>query len=476
MDFFKYNFLFIFFPVVVIFFFVFKPIRKWLILTASIVFYFFNGDIRFLFILILSSANYLLIRLLSSNKNGEFNKLILWIGVIGNLLVLVFFKIFSGISQLIFPSINSNPVLAFLDNVPLPLGLSFIVFQILSCLIDTYRDPRKIPRGNIDYLTYLFFFPKILSGPITKYGLFENQLYSINTNWGRTADGLRRFIKGLAKKVLIADQIAVVVDSAFGLAEPSFSTGIAWFVLISFFIQIYYDFSGYIDMALGIAQIFGIDLPENFNKPYRATSVSDFWRRWHITLQTWFRDYVFYPLEFKRRKVKFFRVESHVLLVFFLTGLWHGITLNYILWGLLQGFLIILENSRFGKWLKKMPSILQHGYLIIVVLIGWVFFRSPNLFYAIHFFKRLVGLYKDYPVYPFQITQPIPIINNSVIFSVLIGLIFLFPVEKIFYQIRSKDNYVIFRILNNLLYLIALIASIAFIANQEFIPSIYGQF
>ncbi len=294
--------------------------------------------------------------------------------------------------------------------------------------------------------------------------------------------GTKRFIVGLAKKVIIADQLAVIVNAGFGLEKPAFPTSIAWLLIIAFLIQIYYDFSGYIDMGIGLARIVGLKIPENFNSPYSSLSLSDFWRRWHMTLTSWFRDYLFYPLEFRRRKTKRFRTESNTILVFVLTGLWHGLTLNYFLWGLLQGVIISFENSRYGKWIKRIPTVFQRVYFFAVILVSWAVFRSESIGYTLRFFKRLVIIDQSVQLYPFAISQPLPIINNSIFLVLAIGIVGLFPLRRVWEGLQAtiakrftRINFAI-SILKNLVYILILVLSVAVLITHNFVPSVYGNF
>jgi alginate O-acetyltransferase complex protein AlgI len=304
----------------------------------------------------------------------------------------------------------------------------------------------------------------------------------LNPTWEDIQVGSRRFIIGLAKKVIIADQLAVVINAGFGLPTPAFSTSIAWLLIIAFLIQIYYDFSGYIDMGIGLARIMGIVFPENFNSPYLSLNVTEFWRRWHMTLIAWFRDYLFYPLEFRRRKEKYLRQESNTIIIFILTGLWHGLTINYLIWGVLQGLLISFENSRFGKWIKRMPTIFQRLYFFSMILVSWVVFRSESLGYALRFFKRLIIVNHTIQFYPYAEMQPLPIINNSVIFVLVIGIVGLLPIRSFWskvlekMQIHTNKADWIFGLLKYIGYVIVFVIAIALLASQSFVPNIYGRY
>jgi alginate O-acetyltransferase complex protein AlgI len=374
------------------------------------------------------------------------------------------------------------PWAVFLQNISYPLGLSFIIFQVISCLIDSYRAREDFPRSLQNYATYLLMFPKILMGPIARYNKINPQLEELDVSWEKITRGSKRFIRGLAKKILIADQLAVVVNAGFNVPAPGFSTPIAWFILLSFSLQIYFDFSGYIDMGIGIATMMGITLPENFNSPYLSRNLSEFWRRWHMTLMAWFKDYVFYPLEFRRRKTRILRQETDTMLVFVLTGLWHGLNGHYLVWGGIQGLIIVFENSRLGKWMRKIPIMVQRFYFIFVVLMSWVLFRSPSLQFAFRFFKRLFIASQDMQIYPYSMTQPLPILNNSVWVAFIVGIVCLLPIKECrpIQALQSKlaGTKWKWRVspLIDFGYIFLLVTSLCMLAVQTFVPSIYGKF
>ena len=477
-------FLFIFFPIFILIYTIsHNHYKKWLILIASLVLYAWFQRTNFLIVGVLILLNYLLLILFWKIRTPNlFHKSIFIFTICFNILFLLFFKIFTTTNWIHTFIDTEFPNFTFIQSVTFPIGLSFIIFQIISCLIDTQNDIANAPQHFASYANYLFMFPKILVGPITRFNKVNSQLESLNTSLEMIAKGSRRFIIGLSKKILIADQLAIMVNAGFNLPVPAYPTSIAWTILIGYFLQIYYDFSGYIDMGLGIATMLGLSLPENFNRPYASRSLTEFWRGWHMTLLSWFRDYVFYPLEFKRRGETFLRRETNTVIVFLLTGLWHGITLNYILWGFIQGLIISFENSRFGKWIKKIPSIFQRMYLIFIILMSWVIFRSPNMGFALRFFKRLFIIDQSVQLYPFSLTKPLPIINNSVILILILGIVCLLPLNEWWKNISAKLFFPAFtgswvsQSLFDFGYLILLVASICVLAGQNFVPSIYGGF
>ena len=251
----------------------------------------------------------------------------------------------------------------------------------------------KAERNLLLFANYMTLFPKLLQGPMTQYKAVKKDLDGPRTSVQDMAEGLRRFIIGMARKVLIADNLAAVVNRIFAQNIPDLSAGLAWYGLLAYAVQIYMDFSGYTRIWLSaLGRMFGFSLPENFNFPYLSRSAADFWRRWHMTLMNFFRTYIFMPLEIARRKVKHFRQETDLLVVFLVTGFWHGITGNFILWGLYFGLVIVLESSLLSRWLKKLPKFLRVLYTLVVVLAGWVFFKLDDLADWGPFFKALLGL------------------------------------------------------------------------------------
>jgi alginate O-acetyltransferase complex protein AlgI len=402
----------------------------------------------------------------------------LFFTIIGiNILIFVGYRVLTT-PNLIQAYLSSHPQFPFMKQISYPIGLSFITFQILSCLFETDRAPQNFPPSVWDYLLYLLYFSKILEGPITRWPQFIDQVNKPTFTTDRLVNGSKRFIVGFAKKTLIADQLAVIVNAGFNLPYPAFNTPLAWLLLLSFCIQIYFDFSGYIDMVLGISLMLGMEIPENFNHPYRSLNITEFWRRWHISLSSWFRDYVFMPLEFARRHIPYYRQEFNVLIIFALTGLWHGFTWNFLLWGIAQGIFIIFESSKPGKWFKKAPVVIQRIYFWGALLFSWVLFRSPTFQYMVWFIKRLFVFTLHIDPLPFSQTKPLPIINPSVYLALIIGVICLFPVgdwlQKYAGQFVSRHT--VFRYLHSILLIGLFILSVSIAVSQSFIPSIYGKF
>jgi alginate O-acetyltransferase complex protein AlgI len=274
----------------------------------------------------------------------------------------------------------------------------------------------------------VLFFPKLLSGPIVPYRLFVVTKIGETVGIDVVKDGLRRFAFGLAKKVLIADHLGKTVNAAFELDVPNYPPFVAWLVLIGFALQLYFDFSGYMDMSLGLGRVFGVQLPENFNDPYTARSISEFWRRWHMTLSAWFREYVFYPLE--RQRLPILGQQFNILFVFLLTGLWHGLTPTFMVWGLIHGAAIVFEGTAIGKRLRLAWPPIQHFYALSVILFSWVFFRSNSLEFAGLFIRRLLGDTSGIQILPFSTTTPLPFIEPTFVVAMISGVIFAMPVAN----------------------------------------------
>jgi len=333
-------------------------------------------------------VNYIFGFLIDRIKTKSF--LILSFGVSINLLILIYFKYFNFILD------NINVVLKAIDlpllaNKPvhLPIGISFFTFQAISYLVDVYRKRATVQKNPLTVGLYIAMFPQLIAGPIVRYESVDQALRERKVTFENYLIGIKLFILGLVKKVIIADTMAYTVDHIAAFKSGEISTPLAWVFVTSYALQIFFDFSGYSDMAIGLGKIFGFEFPINFNQPYSSRSVREFWRRWHISLSTWFRDYVYIPLG-GNRKTKA-RTYLNLLMVFFLTGIWHGASWNFLVWGLIHGFFLMLERMQtVKKLLSKLPEFLKNIYLLLVVIPAWVFFRitsfSDGLSIAGHLF------------------------------------------------------------------------------------------
>ena len=477
MDLTSLTFLFIFFPVFLSLYLPTRPpIRLFLISAANVAFVVAGQYWALLPLLGISLIGYVIGRLIASNKGKpKVVSFWMWLGIGLNVGLLAIAK-FAGAYGKDFLSTRSVQ----LEAVVSLLGLSYITFQIISYIVDVAKGTVLVERDLIKFVAYILFFPKLVSGPITRYKQFREQISTLDPPIGDIAEGLRRVLIGVVKRILIANQLGVVANAVFDLPTPNVEPLIAWLALIAYSLQIYFDFSGYIDVALGLGRMIGITLPENFNYPYMAQSISEFWRRWHITLSTWFREYVFYPLE--RRKNRFAGQQINLIIVFLLTGLWHGPTLTFLVWGLLHGLAIAFESAGGARWMKTLWRPLRHLYTISIILLGWVFFRSPNMDYAFGFISRLLGNRSGISPLPFSQTSPLPFIEPSFLVTTVAALIFSAPVVSLWSNARrhlenlNPLNFFPLQMVEDLAVLAFFVLSVAAHVSGTFLPNIYARF
>lgn len=384
-------FLFLFLPLVLGSYFVApRSLRNPVLLAASLFFYLWGEKIFILVLLGSITVNYLLGLWIERVRGRWTARAVLGLAVLVNLGALAWFKY----AHFLVDNLNllltrwQQPPCQ-LEAVHLPLGVSFFTFHALSYVIDVYRREEPALKNPIQFALYISFFPQAIAGPIVRYGEVVSQLARRALTLEGFAEGVRRFILGLAKKMIVANTLAAPADAIFGLPEGELTAGLAWLGAVCYTLQIYFDFSGYSDMAIGLARLFGFRFPENFNYPYAAGSVTDFWRCWHVSLSTWFRDYLYIPLGGGR--VGTVRLYGNLVLVFFLCGLWHGASWSFIAWGLFHGAFLVVERTSAGQWLRGAWSPVRHGYTLVVVIAGWVLFRAANLTQALTFLSAMAG-------------------------------------------------------------------------------------
>ena len=353
-------------------------VKNILLLISSLIFYAW-GEPEYVLLMIFSIlANYLFGLLVGKWRS----KWLVALAVVVNLGCLGVFKYFNFFMDNINAVLHRNYFAGV--QIILPIGISFYTFQALSYVIDVYRRIIKVQKNPFNLALYIAFFPQLIAGPIVQYKDIEEQLKVRNVTVEKFAFGVRRFLYGLGKKILISNACAGVADGVFGLSHTDVTMSAAWLGIICYLFQIYYDFSGYSDMAIGLGKMFGFEFLENFNFPYISSSIQEFWRRWHMSLSSWFKDYLYIPLGGNRKgKLKTYR---NLLIVFFCTGFWHGASWNFIVWGLFHGAFQLLERGPFGRFLnRKRVRPFGHVYAMLVVLIGWVFFRAETLGKACHY-------------------------------------------------------------------------------------------
>jgi alginate O-acetyltransferase complex protein AlgI len=368
-------------------------LRNLWLLTFSIIFYAW-GELAFVALMLGSTVvNYFLGRWVEKETDDRRRRWAVGVAIILNLGLLGIFKYTNfAVHNLnaILGALGAKPVR--LREVRLPIGISFFTFHAISYVMDIYRRKWAAAKNPADVALYIFFFPQLIAGPILRWNAIAPQLAGRTESASRFAQGIRRFAEGLAKKMILANALAKSADEVFNLAATGNELGpaVAWLGAACYMLQIYFDFSGYSDMAIGLGKMFGFDFIENFNQPYAAQSIRDFWRRWHISLSTWFRDYLYIPLGGSHCSER--RNQANLLAVFVLCGLWHGASWTFVVWGLYHGGFIVLERTQMGRRLERLEPALRHLYTLLVVLVGWVFFRAPTIQGAIAYLANMVGM------------------------------------------------------------------------------------
>lgn len=465
----SFTFLLLFLPLVLLFYFLMpsRTFKNLFLFLASILFYAWGEPIYVVLILFSTFNDYIFSRVVQKQKDiGKHKraKVYFILSLVINIGILSFFKysgfLISNINSILEISINYH-------ELPLPIGISFYTFQTMSYSIDVYRGHVKAQKNFLTLATYVTLFPQLIAGPIVRYITVEDELINRQETLKLAASGTRRFIIGLGKKVIIANQMGIIADNVFNNYDPTSGTVLTWFALICYSFQIYYDFSGYSDMAIGLGRIFGFHFLENFNYPYIAKSITDFWRRWHISLSTWFRDYIYIPLGGNRR-----HAVRNLFIVWFLTGLWHGASWNYIFWGLYYGVLLAIEKYFIKDYLNKFPKILQHFYALFFILIGWALFRIEDLEQLGKVLKTLF-IYKEIDIRTFMLTYSnilyaIPFTALAILGS---GPIFSVALTKL----KIKQSFVI-NLVKDIVIIVILIISVIFLVGETFNPFIYFKF
>ena len=381
-------FLFMFLPLTLaVYYAVPFAFKNTVLFLTGLLFYAWGEPVYVLIMLLSTAIDYCAGRLMDrfdSNKN--IRKATLLVSVVMNLSLLGIFKygsFFIGSVNGIFGSAIPDP------GLPLPIGISFFTFQSMSYTIDLYRRNIKVQKNFIDFAAFVTMFPQIVAGPIVRYEDVSAQLACRRIDLSSMSDGITRFVCGMCKKVLIANSIGALWTDVKAQDYASMPAATAWLGIAAFTLQIYFDFSGYSDMAIGLGKMLGFDFPENFRYPYNSKSIAEFWRRWHITLGDWFKSYVYFPLGGSRGSTA--ATIRNTLIVWLLTGLWHGASWNFILWGLYYGVLIILEKFVFRRLLERTPSALQHILTMLAVVFGWVIFEITSPASELEFVKAMLG-------------------------------------------------------------------------------------
>lgn len=459
------TFLSIFLPVVVLLYYCCKPsLRNYVLLIASLVFYAW-GEPKYIAVMLFVILYTYCIGMALYHSSRK--KTILFIGVIGIVSILFYFKY----ANFVIDNINKSSLFTFNSiDVLMPVGISFFIFQALSYIIDIYKkgkeDINLQPEKDIYSLAlYISLFPQLIAGPIIKYHDIYKEIHHRTERLDLFIKGLLRFSFGLGKKVLIANTLGKVADAIFSSPIDEISMPVAWLGAICYSLQLYFDFSGYSDMAIGLGRMFGFTFPENFNYPYIANSITDFWRRWHIALGTWFREYLYIPLGGNR--VSTIRMYTNIFIVFLATGLWHGASWTFIIWGIWHGLFVILERMlRVELYTNLIAMILRHSYTLLVFIIGWVLFRADTLQYGFRFIRIMLGL-KHNKATGYNIWY---YIDGSLVLALIIAILASTGIFK-HILIEKKEN-----IIAMLFSIIVTMVSMLVICSSTYNPFIYFRF
>lgn len=463
-------FLFLFFPITILGYYLIHPkLKNAFLLIVSLAFYAW-GEPKF--IVVFAAAilfNYLtglLLGKLQELKNSK--RMVMIATIMANIGLLFYYKYLMFGTEIINDIFKAGLTV---KEIALPLGISFFTFRSVSYISDVYWGTTRAQKNPINVALYISFFPQVSMGPITKSDFFMSQLDNRRFDLDKFTDGVKRFITGLAKKLIIADTLGVIVDPVFSMAADERTVVAAWYGMIGYSLQLFFDFSGYSDMAIGLSKMFGFDTPENFDYPYMATSITDFWRRWHITLGEFFKNYVYFPLGGSRKG----NVYVNIFIVFLLTGIWHGAAWSFIVWGLWHGLFRLIEMAlKRSKKEFKIPSVFKHIYAVAVVAMGWVLFRASDLLSGIRYWGNLIGIgsagFSDsYSLFTLK----------SEIGLFAIGILFCFPIAKKLTQTIKKKNGLYFFTNNFLIpitYIGLLLICIAYMQVGTYNPFLYNNF
>ncbi len=466
-------FLFIFLPLVIFSYYIFpRRVRNLILLVFSLFFYAY-GEPKYVVIMLISIfINYIFGLLVDKYRNKKnIIRFLMFLAVSMNISIIGYYKYANFLILNYNKIFNSNYEIL---NIVMPIGISFFTFQGLSYVIDVYRGHGKVQKNPLNVALYISLFPQLIAGPIVRYETIADQINYRRETLSDFSYGIERFIIGLSKKVLIANTVGLIADEIFNIELGNMSVLLSWIGIISYTLQIYFDFSGYSDMAIGLGSMFGFKFLENFNYPYISTSITEFWRRWHISLGTWFRDYVYIPLGGNRVKVS--RFLLNIFIVWFLTGLWHGASWNFIFWGVYYGIILVIEKMIIGRYIKKIPKLFQHIYTMILVVVGWILFRTENILFAKDYIGVMFGV-GDYQM-----------INSKSLYylieyryAFIIGIIFSMPIYP--YVIKKLENIKTLWIktllndyIKSLLLIILFLICIMYLINSTFNPFIYFRF
>jgi alginate O-acetyltransferase complex protein AlgI len=467
-------FLFAFLPTVMFFYFIVKKELKNVVLILSSLFFYAWGEPKYIVLMLFSIViNYAYGIWIENSHSNEKRKLwILTSAIIVNIGLLGYFKYANFFVGIIDSALHLHIKM---QHIPLPIGISFYTFHSLSYLIDVYRKKEEAQKSVFNLALYISLFPQLVAGPIIRYNNVSDQLAKREVSIDQIAEGIQRFILGLTKKVFLANTFGSIADQIFASNTNNLSIAVSWIGIIAYTLQIYFDFSGYSDMAIGLGKMFGFNFAENFNYPYVSKSISEFWRRWHISLGTWFKDYLYIPLGGNRGSG--FKTVRNLLIVWTVTGFWHGASWTFMAWGFYYGVLIVLERLWLGAILEKLWKPIQHLYVIVLVMIGWVFFRADSFGYSFQYIKTMFGLNQKVIV-----DSQFHILWNDNWYMFVLGFIFSTPIFihlNHYIKNKIKDIYVIngfFQATKYFVCMVLMVVCMILLVNSTYNPFIYFRF
>ena len=447
-----------------------RRMKNVILFLGSLIFYAWGEPVYVVLMLFSTVSDYVHGRAIEHFRGRKPAGWLLVSSIIINLAMLGFFKYADFLIGAVNGAFGTDIGLL---NLPLPIGISFYTFQTMSYTIDVYRNDAKVQKNLLDFGVFVTMFPQLIAGPIVKYTSVQDDLHDRRPDIGAVSSGCKRFTVGLAKKVLLANNIGILWEEISSAQYAGMNVMTAWMGILAFAFQIYFDFSGYSDMAIGLGQMLGFHFPENFKYPYISCSVTEFWRRWHISLSSWFRDYVYIPLGGNRRGIG--RQLLNILIVWTLTGIWHGAGWNFLLWGLWFAFFLILEKMGIGVLLKSLPKVFGFLYTAVVVLVGWVFFSVESLSGSLEYLKAMFGLngagwYDSTALY----------LGKEYLLLFLAAAVASLPLlQKLIRRLEaSRTGYgtACFRLLEKVVPAALLLASIAYIVDASYNPFLYFRF
>ncbi|MDK2562522.1 MBOAT family O-acyltransferase [Romboutsia sedimentorum] len=459
-------FMFTFLPITLMLYYIApRGIRNLVLLVISLVFYAWGEPVYVFLMMFTTLFDFFMGLIIDKYRGYNMSKIIFILTIVVNLGILGFFKYYGFVIENINTLFSLN---ISYSQLPLPIGISFYTFQTLSYVVDVYLNKVALQRSIVSFSLYVSMFPQLVAGPIVRYSDVDYQIDNRKESINKFGEGAQRFIQGLGKKVLFANNIGMLFTSIQALDISSISILTSWLGIIAYTLQIYFDFSGYSDMAIGLGKMFGFEFIENFNYPYVSKSVTEFWRRWHISLGSWFREYVYIPLGGNRCSVP--NQVRNLFIVWFLTGLWHGSSWNFIVWGLYYGAILFIEKVFLKNMLENIPSIIRHAYTMILVMIGWVFFANDSMVNALEYIKTMFGLNGN------------KFIDTTFIYYLYTNIIILIPiilcstplVNILYKKIVYKKKWG--RILGLAINVIILFVATAYLVNATYNPFLYFRF